>query len=311
MCKDKLVEDLPSKLESEFLKCGTCIQNKMHNLKFENQKERANDLLNIIHTELNDQHNTTGNNGEKYFLTFIDDYSKAARVYTIKSKTEVYECFIEFINTVENITGKKIKRLRCNNGKEYVNKDISRLTRAKGIILDLRPPYVHQLNGTAEHYNRSIMDTARYLLSVAKINRRFWPEIIKTVAYLKNRMLANTIEKKTLYEILTGKKPDTKNLRIYGSRVFVRVPEEKRKSKWDRKADLGILLGRILLGYENVGYRVLINNKVIIARYVDIVEENVNLIGFKNDDEEYGDGDRDRNNTVGTVSCKLPNSVTS
>jgi len=44
----------------------------------------------------------------------------------VKSKTEVYECFIEFINVVENITGKKIKKLRCDNGKEYVNKDISR-----------------------------------------------------------------------------------------------------------------------------------------------------------------------------------------
>jgi len=36
-----------------------------------------------------------------------------------------------------------------------------------------------------------------------------------------------------------------------------------------------------------------------------IVEENVNLIGFKDDDREYGDGDRDKN--VGTVSCKLLN----
>jgi len=104
-------------------------------------------------------------------------------VYTLKSKTEVYECFIEFINTVENITAKKIKRLRCDNGKEYVNKDINRLAREKGIILDLCPPYVHQLNGTAEHYNKSIMDTARCLLSEAKINRRFWPEIIKTAAF--------------------------------------------------------------------------------------------------------------------------------
>jgi len=110
MCKDKLVEGLPSKLESEFLKRGTCIQNKMHNLKFENQRERANDLLHIIHTDSNGPQNTTGNNGEKYFLTFIDDYSKAARIYTIKSKTEVYS-FIEFINTIENITGKKIKKL--------------------------------------------------------------------------------------------------------------------------------------------------------------------------------------------------------
>jgi len=48
---------------------------------------------------------------------------------------------------------------------------------------------------------------------------------------------------------------------------------------------------------------VLINNKVIIARHVDIVEENVNLIGFKNNDGEYGD--RERNNTVGATSYKL------
>jgi len=202
---------------------------------------------------------------------------------------------------VENITSKKIKKLRCDNGKEYVNKDISRLAKEKEIILDLCPPYVHQLNRTAERYNRSIMDTARYLLSEARINKRYWLEIIKTTAYLKNRTLANTIEKKTSYEILIGKKPNIKNLRIYGSRVFVRFPEEKRKSKWDRKADLGILLG-----YENVRYRVLINNKVTIARHVDIVEENVNLIGLNNNDREYGNEDRERNNTVGTASCKLP-----
>jgi len=53
----------------------------------------------------------------------------------------------------------------------------------------------------------------------------------------------------------------------------------------------------ILLRYENVGYKVLINNKVIIARHVDI-EENVNLrirIGFKGNDEDddYQDGARD------------------
>jgi len=65
-------------------------------------------------------------------------------------------------------------------------------------------------------------------LSEAKINKRFWPEIIKTVTYLKNRTLANTIEKKTPYEILIGKKPNIKNLRIYGSRVFVSVSEEKK-----------------------------------------------------------------------------------
>jgi len=59
-----------------------------------------------------------------------------------------------------------------------------------------------------------------------------------------------------------------------------------------------------LLGYENMGHRVLINNEVIIAKHVDIVKEN--LIGFKDNDGEYGNGDGERNNRVGTTSCKLP-----
>lgn len=38
----------------------------------------------------------------------------------------------------------------------------------------------------------------------------------------------------------------------------------------------------ILVFYRNVGYRVLINNKVIVARHVDIFEENVKFLGCGN-----------------------------
>lgn len=134
------------------------------------------------------------------------------------------------------------------------------------------------------------METARCLLSDAKIHNRFWPEVIKTAVYLKNRTLANTVEKKTPYEIMMGEKPDISNLKLYGSRVFIRVPDVRRRSKWDRKADLGVLVG-----YEDVGYGVLINNRVIIAKHVDIVEENVKLVGF-NDNLENNEKDLIENN---------------
>jgi len=98
---------------------------------------------------------------------------------------------------------------------------------------------------------------------------------VKAAAYLKNRSLANTVERKTSYEIFFNTKPYVKNLRIYGSRIFVRVSEEKRKSKWDKKTEL-----EVLLGYTEVGYKILIN-KIIVARHVDIVEEHVKCIGFK------------------------------
>lgn len=39
---------------------------------------------------------------------------------------------------------------------------------------------------------------------------------------------------------MMGIKPDISNLKLYGSKVFVRIPEARKENKWDRKADLGI-----------------------------------------------------------------------
>lgn len=167
----------------------------------------------------------------KDFLTFIDNYGKVARVYPIRSKGEVYDCFVEFINQVENLTGKKIKKLRCDNGKEYLNKNVYQLAKEKGIYINVCPPYVYELNGTAERFNRSIIDMARCLLAEARVHNRFWPEVVCAAAYLKNRSLANTVEKKTPYEIFFRKKPNIKYLRMYDSKVFVCVPEHKRRFK--------------------------------------------------------------------------------
>ena len=152
--------------------------------------------------------------------------SKVAKVYLINSKDEVYEKFNEYINSVENKFDKKIKKLRCGNGTEYLNKNMYRLFREKGIECEPCPPYVHKLNGTAERYNRSIMDSARCLLAESKVEKRYWPEVVYAAAYLKNRTIANTLERnKSPYEIMFNENPDLKYLKLYGSKVFIRVPE--------------------------------------------------------------------------------------
>ena len=52
------------------------------------------------------------------------------------------------------------------------------------------------------------MDTARCLLTEAQVHKRYWPEMVCAAAYLKNRTLANTIERKTLFEIFFKIKPN-------------------------------------------------------------------------------------------------------
>ena len=71
-----------------------------------------------VSSPLNDPHSTTGYGEEKYFSTFFDDYSKCTRIFCIKTKSETAGCLIEFINLVENQFRKKVKEIKCNNGKE-------------------------------------------------------------------------------------------------------------------------------------------------------------------------------------------------
>ena len=136
-----------------------------------------------------------------------------------------------------------------------------------------------------------MMDMARCLLAAAKVHKRYWPEIVCTAVYLEDRILANTIERKTPFAIFFGRIPSVENLHLYGSKVFVRRAEQKRVCQWDKKVDMGILLG-----YSEVGNRVLLDGKITIARHVDVIETDTKCIGlvessFDKDKDDIEDND--------------------
>ena len=115
--------------------------------------------------------------------------------------------------------------------------------------------------------------------------------IVCTAVYLKNRILENTIEGKTPFEIFFGRKPSVENLHLYGSKVFVRRSEQKRVSKWDKKADM-----RILLRYSEVGYKVFLGGKITVAKHGKVIETDTKCIGFvensfDKDNDEIEDND--------------------
>ena len=56
-------------------------------------------------------------------MTFIDDFSHKAWIYFLKKKDEAFMWFCTFKALVENLTGKKIKILRTDNGTKYETKE--------------------------------------------------------------------------------------------------------------------------------------------------------------------------------------------
>ena len=69
--------------------------------------------------------------GYRYFLTFIDDKTRKTSVYFLKGKDEVVCKFKEFTALVERQTGKKLKILRSDNGREYVCAEMKKCMREK------------------------------------------------------------------------------------------------------------------------------------------------------------------------------------
>ena len=88
--------------------------------------------------------------GHRYFVTFIDDFSHFAKIYLLKRKSEVFAKFKEFEAMATAHFGRKISKLRCDNGREYVGKDLQNFCKEKGIQLVLTVPYTPQQNGVSD-----------------------------------------------------------------------------------------------------------------------------------------------------------------
>jgi transposase InsO family protein len=82
----------------------------------------------------------------------------------LKSKDKVLRKFKEFKALVENISKRKIKILRSDNGGQYTSKEFGRFCRDVRIKRELTTPYNPQHNGVAERKNRTIMEAVKTMI---------------------------------------------------------------------------------------------------------------------------------------------------
>lgn len=154
----RLADKLYIKTPDEIPECKTCLLAKItRKPRKSNNKDKpkieATEVLERIHTDLSGAIRTHSAGGYKYFLTFIDDYSRYLTVYMIKSKEEVYQKYCDFKAMVKNQFGKKIKKVRSDNGTEYTNQRFQKVLKDSGIQHELTNVDSSFENGVAERIN--------------------------------------------------------------------------------------------------------------------------------------------------------------
>ncbi|CAH9136877.1 unnamed protein product, partial [Cuscuta epithymum] len=231
-------------------KCDICVESKQTK-KSCPTTHRESELLELIHTDLGDLKNTMTRGGNKFYVTFIDDFSRYTKVYLLKSKDEAFDKFLVYKSEVENQLNKKIKRVRSDRGGEYIL--INDFCEREGIIHEITPPYSPESNGIAERKNRTLKEMMNALLISSGAPDNLWGEAILSACHLQNR-IPYKHNKRTPYELWKGHAPNLKYLKVWGCLAKVLLPDPKKRKIGSKTSDC------IFIGYAecSAAYRFLV-----------------------------------------------------
>jgi transposase InsO family protein len=209
--------------------------------------------------------------GFKYYISFIDDFSKFSWIYMMHDRSEVPRIFLQFQSHVECLLDTKIKYVQSDWGGEY-QKTHNTFFRSLGIAHRVSCPHTHQQNGSAERKHRHIVETGLALLAHAHIPLKFWYEAFLTATYLINRLPTRVIDNKCPLERLFNTPPNYSLLRVFGCACWPNLrPYNKHKLSFRSKEC-------VFLGYSSLhkGYKCLDpdSDRVYISRDA-IFDENI------------------------------------
>ncbi|KAL5541326.1 hypothetical protein UlMin_044586 [Ulmus minor] len=156
--------------------------------------------------------------GEAAIVECDDGYETADVLVasTSHSDNDAFGKFKEWKKMVEVQTGKKLKKLRTDNGLEFLNYEFDQFCKDEGVVRHKTVPYTPQQNGLAERMNRTLLERVRCMLLEGGVPKRFWGEAVNTAAYLVNRCPSSALDFKTPEEVWTGHPPKFDNLRVFG-----------------------------------------------------------------------------------------------
>lgn len=203
---------------------------------------RAHACLQLVHTDICGPIEPHSFGGNKYFISFIDDFSRKVWVYFLKEKSAALTVFKQFKSLVENERKCKIVTIRSDRGGEYTSNSFQEFCREHGIHHQLTTSYTPQQNGIVERKNRTILDMTRTLLNEKKLPKQFWAEVVACSVYLLNRCPTKSVRNMTPQESWSRYKPSVGHLRIFGCIAYAQIPESKRK-KLDDHGEKCIFVG--------------------------------------------------------------------
>jgi hypothetical protein len=193
--------------------CNACQCNKSHKLPFSISSLVSHNPLELIFSDVWTSP-LYSLDAFKYYVIFVDHFTKYIWFYPLRKKSEVKTTFIRFKALVENYFKTKIMTIYSDNGGEYIA--LKEFFATHGISHLTTPPHTPEHNGFAERRHRHIVETGLTLLTHASLPLSFWSYAFATAVYLINRMPTPTLNTHSPYDVIFQRSPHYEKLRVFG-----------------------------------------------------------------------------------------------
>ncbi|CAA7023525.1 unnamed protein product [Microthlaspi erraticum] len=196
--------------------CDVCFRAKQTREVFSESFNKTKECFSLIHCDVWGPYRVPSSTSAVYFLTIVDDYSRAVWTFLLLEKSEnLCVSLPTFANKVLYTKRRALQHL-------------SRMVRV-------------------ERKNRHILNVAPALLFQGNLPIKFWGEAVLTAAYLINRTPSAIHLGCSPYEMLHGHKSSYDQLRVFGSECYThRASRDKDKfgQRSCRCVFLGYLFGK-------------------------------------------------------------------
>jgi hypothetical protein len=260
---------LPLSSNKNSFPCSACLSSKSTQLPFPSSSTRVTSPLQLIFSDVWGPAPVYSRNGFRYYVSFLDAFSRYTWVYPISCKSDVLSIFKKFQVYVERYFESKIKALQSDWGGEY--RSLNKYLSDQGINHRLSSPHTHQQNGAIERKHRHIVETGLALLSHAHLSSSFWDDAFITACYLINRMPTSLLQNQSPFEKLFKSQPNYSFLRVFGCACWPNLRPYNSNKLQPRSLEC------IFLGYSPLhkGYKCfhVSSSRVYISRDV-IFNEN-------------------------------------
>lgn len=114
---------------------------------------RVKHALGVVHFDLCGPFSEPSLGGNKYFVSFVDEFTRMKHVSLIKFKHEMFAEFKKFRIKAEKLSCQTLNFLRTDGGGEYNSTKFKKFREENGIKHEVTSPYTPQYNGLAERKN--------------------------------------------------------------------------------------------------------------------------------------------------------------